>query len=75
MASSDPNARAAAPGVGRRAAAFFAFFAVATHPPAVLLVNRIEPRIGGLPFVLVWICAWIVGAGLVLWSLERGERR
>jgi hypothetical protein len=27
---------------------------------AIPFVNRVEPRVFGLPFLLVWILAWIV---------------
>ena len=42
---------------------------------AVPLVNRIEPRILGLPFVLAWIVAWVFLTPVFLWSVGRVERR
>jgi hypothetical protein len=42
---------------------------------AVPLVNRIEPRILGLPFVLAWIVAWVVLTPAFLWTLGRVEKR
>lgn len=41
----------------------------------VPLVNRIEPRILGLPFVLAWIAAWVLLAPAFLWGIGRLERR
>jgi hypothetical protein len=41
----------------------------------VPLVNRVEPRILGLPFVLFWIVAWVFLAPAFLWSVARLERR
>jgi hypothetical protein len=41
----------------------------------VPLVNRVEPRIVGLPFVLFWIVAWVVLTPAFLWSIGRIERR
>lgn len=41
----------------------------------VPLVNRVEPRILGLPFVLFWIVAWVVLTPAFLWSIGRVERR
>jgi hypothetical protein len=41
----------------------------------VPLVNRIEPRILGLPFVLAWIAAWVVLTPAFLWTLGRVEKR
>ncbi|MGA8533191.1 MAG: DUF3311 domain-containing protein [Candidatus Tumulicola sp.] len=40
----------------------------------VPLVNRIEPRIFGLPFVLAWIVAWVLLTPAFLWSIGRIER-
>ena len=53
---------------------------LATIPFAALtigvpLVNRIEPRIFGLPFVLCWIIVWLVLSPAFLWSIGRLERR
>jgi hypothetical protein len=42
---------------------------------AVPFVNRIEPRILGLPFLLFWVTIWALGTPLFLWSLGRIERR
>jgi len=39
------------------------------------LVNRIEPRIAGLPFMLAWILAWVLLTPAFLWSIGRVERR
>jgi hypothetical protein len=41
----------------------------------VPLVNRIEPRIAGLPFVLAWIVAWVFLTPAFLWAVGRVERR
>lgn len=42
---------------------------------AVPFVNRIEPRVLGLPFVLFWIVAWVALTPAFLWTLGRVERR
>ncbi len=42
---------------------------------AVPLVNRVEPRILGLPFVLAWIVAWVLLTPAFVWSIGRVERR
>ena len=43
---------------------------------AVLLVNRDEPRIFGLPFVLAWIAVWIALVPAFLWVIHtKVERR
>ncbi len=42
---------------------------------AVPFVNRLEPRIFGLPFVLAWIMTWVALAPLFVWGIGRVERR
>lgn len=42
---------------------------------AVPFVNRVEPRILGLPFLLVWIAFWVLVTPLFVWGLGRIERR
>lgn len=42
---------------------------------AVPLVNRVEPRIAGLPFLLCWVVAWVLLTPAFLWSIGRLERR
>jgi Protein of unknown function (DUF3311) len=41
---------------------------------AVPLVNRIEPRVLGLPFVLAWIMAWVALTPIFVWGIGRIER-
>lgn len=38
---------------------------------AVPAVNRVEPRIFGYPFLLVWIVFWVATAPLFLYGVER----
>jgi uncharacterized protein DUF3311 len=38
---------------------------------AVPLVNRDEPRVFGLPFVLFWIILWIALSTAFLWFIHR----
>jgi hypothetical protein len=40
---------------------------------AVPFVNRVEPRILGLPFLLVWIAFWVVISPLFIWLMGRIE--
>jgi membrane protein required for beta-lactamase induction len=42
---------------------------------AVPLVNRVEPRIFGLPFLLVWILLWVAATPLFLLGIERLRRQ
>lgn len=37
---------------------------------AILFVNRDEPRVFGLPFVLAWIVLWIVLVPAFLWVIH-----
>jgi Protein of unknown function (DUF3311) len=41
---------------------------------AVPFVNRVEPRILGLPFLLAWIVAWALLTPALLWCIWRMER-
>jgi hypothetical protein len=38
---------------------------------AVPFVNRVEPRVFGLPFLLVWITVWVAVAPLFLYAVDR----
>ena len=38
---------------------------------AVVAVNRVEPRILGFPFLLVWIVLWVAITPLFLYGVER----
>jgi len=48
---------------------------VAALTVAVPFVNRVDPRILGLPFVLFWILAWGFLSPAFLWGVGRIERR
>jgi Protein of unknown function (DUF3311) len=48
---------------------------IAALTVAVPLVDHIEPRILGLPFVLSWIVGWVLLAPAFLWTIGRLERR
>ena len=40
----------------------------------VVLANRLEPRILGLPFVLAWIVGWVLLTPAFMWAAYRSER-
>jgi hypothetical protein len=42
---------------------------------AVPLVNRVEPRVFGFPFLLVWIVVWVAATPLFLYGVERLRRK
>ena len=42
---------------------------------AVPFVNRIEPRIFGLPFILAWITVWVLLTPVFLYTIYRLEGR
>ena len=42
---------------------------------SVALWDRVEPRILGLPFNLVWLASWIVLCSLAMWLAYRVETR
>jgi Protein of unknown function (DUF3311) len=48
---------------------------VAALTVAVPLVNRIEPRLFGMPFLLCWILGWLLLAPVFLWAIARLERQ
>jgi hypothetical protein len=48
---------------------------IAALTVAIPLVNRVEPRIFGLPFLLCWIVAWVLLVPAFLWTIGRMERR
>lgn len=39
----------------------------------VVLVNRLEPRVLGLPFVLAWIVVWVLLTPAFMWVAYRSE--
>ena len=43
--------------------------------PGLLPFARIEPYVLGLPFSMAWIAGWVVGSVVVLYLLDRVERR
>jgi hypothetical protein len=47
---------------------------VAALTVAIPLVNRVEPRVFGAPFLLCWIVAWVLLAPAFLWTIGRLER-
>ncbi|HTU82776.1 MAG TPA: DUF3311 domain-containing protein [Candidatus Acidoferrales bacterium] len=47
---------------------------IAALTVAVPLVNRVEPRILGLPFVFFWILAWTLLVPAFIWGIGRTER-
>jgi hypothetical protein len=48
---------------------------VAALTVAVPFVNRVDPRILGLPFLLAWIAFWVLLTPLFLWQVGRIEGR
>jgi hypothetical protein len=42
---------------------------------AIPFVNRVEPRILGLPFLLAWITVWVVLSPAFIWAVGRSEGR
>jgi hypothetical protein len=64
------------PRAGRRLVlGYFALYAVALTYPGVAVVNRIAPRILGLPPTLFWVVLWVALSFPVLWLGWRAEAR
>ncbi len=55
--------------------ALLAAIPLAALTVAIPLVNRVEPRILGVPFLLAWIVIWVVLTPGFLWSIGRSEGR
>jgi len=60
---------------GTRLALIFATIPFLTLVFALPFVNRIEPVILGLPFVLFWILLWVVLTPAVLWAAYKIEKK
>ena len=43
--------------------------------PLIRVANTARPFVLGLPFVMMWFVAWVLGAMIVFWFLDRTERR
>lgn len=54
--------------------ALLAAIPLAALSVAIPLVNRVEPRIFGLPFLLCWIVAWVLLTPAFVWTIGRLER-
>jgi hypothetical protein len=67
------------PGVRRNSGsmlrALIAAIPIVALSVAVPLVNRVEPRVFGLPFLLAWVLGWVILTPVVLWTIGRLERR
>ena len=48
---------------------------IAVTWPGLVPFARIEPLILGLPLSMAWIAAWVAGTVVVLYLLDRVERR
>jgi Protein of unknown function (DUF3311) len=48
---------------------------IAAMTVVVPFVNRVEPRIFGLPFLLCWMLAWVLLTPAFVWTIGRSERR
>lgn len=56
-------------------AAYLVATLVALTWPGAVPAARIRPMVLGLPFALFWAAAWILGTLVVLYLLDRVERR
>lgn len=59
---------------GRVAVALFLALLALAQPPFVHeFVNRVEPRVLGLPFLYVWLLAvYVAMIGVLVWAQRRG---
>jgi hypothetical protein len=42
---------------------------------AIPLANRMEPSVGGAPFLLLWIVGWVIATPICLFGISKLERR
>ena len=54
---------------------FLVAYTVALTWPGLLLMNRAEPRIVGLPLIFFWVALWVAAGTIVLYVLHRAENR
>ncbi len=54
---------------------YFTLSLLTTTWPGMLPFARIEPFVFGLPFSMAWVAMWLAGSVVVLWQLDRVERR
>jgi TRAP-type C4-dicarboxylate transport system permease small subunit len=54
---------------------YFSLSLITTTWPGMLPFARSEPQILGLPFSMAWVAMWLAGSVVVLWLLDRVERR
>lgn len=40
----------------------------------IVLANRVQPLVLGVPFLFAWIAAWVVGTSVVMWWILRLDR-
>jgi hypothetical protein len=55
--------------------AVLAAIPIAMLTVAVPLVNRVEPRIFGLPFMLAWIAFWVLTSPIFIYTIYRLDSR
>jgi hypothetical protein len=56
-------------------ALYFTLSLLTTTWPGMVPFARVEPMILGLPFSMAWVGMWLAGSVIVLWLLDRVERR
>lgn len=54
---------------------YFGLMLVSVTWPGLVPFARVEPLVLGLPFSMAWIAAWIAGSVVVLYLLDRVEKR
>lgn len=57
------------------AGSYFVLMAVAVTWPGMVPFARFRPLVLGLPFGFFWVAAWIATAVVVLFLVDRVERR
>jgi hypothetical protein len=56
-------------------AVYFTTMTVCVTWPGMTLFSQVYPLVFGLPFSMAWIAGWITGSVVVLFLLDRVEKR
>lgn len=57
------------------AGTYFVLMLLAVTWPGLVPFSRVEPLVFGLPFAMAWMAAWIAGSVVVLFLVDRVEKR
>ena len=71
--SAPPGSRTVRRTVVVFAVIYFVAMALFCTFPLLRVANTARPFVLGLPFVMMWFVAWVLGSMVVFWMLDRTE--